>query len=74
MVINKQNYVCQDLDFMQKWVVNGLFGAPTEPIKNRSAVAVWPIPNRTQCGLGVGAKVWPQLRFMAKSRHPKDCA
>ena len=53
MVINKQNYVCQDLEFMQKWVVNGLFGAPTEPIKNRSAVAVWGLGRRfgPNCGL-----------------------
>ena len=38
---------------MQKWVVNGFFGAPIEPIKNRSAVAVWGLGRRfgPNCGL-----------------------
>ncbi|KAJ9480473.1 hypothetical protein VN97_g13097 [Penicillium thymicola] len=31
-------------------------------------ILVFEVPaSDTQCGLGVGAKVWPQLRFMAKS-------
>lgn len=32
-MINKQNYVCQDVDFMQKWVLNGFLGPQQNPSK-----------------------------------------
>lgn len=42
---------------MQKWGLNGFFGAPIEPIKNRSAVAVWGLGR----GFGPNCGLWRSL-------------